>query len=187
MIWRLRFLRSFTLHRQGVMIQKQWMSFHMKRTHSTSSTGATTTSSVFTTESIGAYFVIRVKTNNDFKPMKWKRRFPPESGIQSDAIGYMAGQLTMEKYPDKIRRVIYFDKDSKKKFIFFTNALTISPVIVAEPYHNRWQMELFFKWIKQHLKIKKFWEYFRKRSTHSDLLRNHSLLHDGYCAEEDEC
>lgn len=138
-------------------------------------------------ESIGAYFVIRGKTNNDFRPMKWKRRFPPESGIQSDAIGYMAGQLTMEKYPDKIRRVIYFDKDSKKKLIFFSNALTISPVMVTAPYHNRWQIELFFKWIKQHLKIKKFWGYFRKRSTHSDLLRNHSLLHDGYCAEEDEC
>ena len=69
----------------------------------------------------------------------------------------MAGQLTMEKYPDKIRRVIYLDKESKKKFIFFTNALTISPVMVAELYHNRWQIELFFKWIKQHLKIKKFW------------------------------
>lgn len=90
-------------------------------------------------ESIGAYFVIRGKTNNDFRPMKWKRRFPPESGIQSDAVGYMAGQLTMEKYPDKIRRVIYFDKDSKKKLIFFTNALTISPVMVAELYHNRWK------------------------------------------------
>ena len=72
------------------------------------------------------------------------RRFPLESGIQSDAIGYMAGQLTMEKYPDKIRRVIYFDKDSRKKFIFFTNALTISPIMVAELYHNRWQIELFF-------------------------------------------
>ena len=69
----------------------------------------------------------------------------------------MAGQLTMEKYPDKIRRVIYLDKESKKKFIFFTNVLTISPVMVAELYHNRWQIELFFKWIKQHLKIKKFW------------------------------
>ena len=48
-------------------------------------------------ESIGAYFVIRGKSNNDFKPMKWKRRFPPESGVLSDAVGYMAGQLTMEK------------------------------------------------------------------------------------------
>ena len=65
-------------------------------------------------ESIGADFVIRGKTHNDFKPMKWTRRFPPESGILSDAIGYMAGQLTMEKYPDKIRRIIYLDKESKK-------------------------------------------------------------------------
>ena len=95
-------------------------------------------------EIIGAYFVIRGKTNNDFKPMKWRRRFPPESGILSDAISYMAGQLTMEKYRDKIRRVIYLDKESKKKFIFFTNALTISPVMVAKLYHNRWQIELFF-------------------------------------------
>ena len=112
---------------------------------------------LYAIESIGAYFVVRGKKNNDFRPMKWKRRFPPGSGILSDAIGYMAGQLTMEKYPDKIRRVIYLDKESKKKFIFFTNALTISPVMVAELYHNRWQIELFFKWIKQHLKIKKFW------------------------------
>ena len=49
-------------------------------------------------ESIGAYFVIRGKTNNDFKPMKWKRRFPTGSGIHSDAVGYMAGQLTMEQH-----------------------------------------------------------------------------------------
>ena len=77
--------------------------------------------------------------------MKWKCRFPPESGIMSDAIGYIAGQLRMEKYPDKIRRVIYLDKESKKKFLFFINALTISPVMVAELYHNRWQIELFFK------------------------------------------
>lgn len=99
-------------------------------------------------------FYIFDRGYNDFKPMKWKRRFPPESGILSAAVGYMAGQLTMEKYPDKIRRVIYLDKESKKKFIFFTNALTISSVMVAELYHNRWQIELFFKWIKQHLKIK---------------------------------
>ena len=51
----------------------------------------------------------------------------------------------------------YFVVRGKKKFIFFTNAMTISPVMVAELYHNRWQIELFFKWIKQHLKIKKFW------------------------------
>lgn len=114
-------------------------------------------------ESVGAYFVVRGKKNNDFKPMKWKRRFPPDSVILSDAIGYMNGQFTMEKYTDKIRRVLYWDAENKRKFIFFTNTfdeeerLDISPMMVAELYHNRWQIELFFKWMKQHLKIKKFW------------------------------
>ena len=118
---------------------------------------------LYAIESIGAYFVVRGKKNNDFKPMKWKRRFLPGSGILSDAIGYMDGQQTMGKYPDKIRRVIYLDDVNKKKFIFFTNAfaederLDISPMMVAELYRNRWQIELFFKWMKQHLKIKKFW------------------------------
>ena len=78
-------------------------------------------------------FYIFDRGYNNFKPMKWKCRFPTGSGIQSDAVGYMAGQLTMEKYPDKIRRVIYLDKDSKKKFIFFTNAMTINPVMVGNP------------------------------------------------------
>ena len=112
---------------------------------------------LYNINSIGAYFVIRGKKNNEFKPMTWKRRLPPKPGILSDAIGYMNGQFTMEKYPDKIHRVIYWDEEYKRKFIFFTNALTINPVLVAELYHNRWQIELFFKWIKQHLKIKKFW------------------------------
>lgn len=108
-------------------------------------------------ESVGAYFVVRGKKNNDFKPMKWRRRFPPGSNILSDAIGYMDGELTRAKYPDKIRRVIYWDEEHERKFIFFTDALDISPVIVAELYHQRWNIELFFKWLKQHLKIKKFW------------------------------
>lgn len=110
---------------------------------------------LFTINSVGAYFVVRGKKNNDFRPMRWKRRLP--SGVLSDAIGYMDGQLTMSKYPEKIRRIIYLDSGSDRKFIFFTNALDINSLKVAELYHNRWQIELFFKWLKQHLKIKKFW------------------------------
>lgn len=110
---------------------------------------------LFTINSVGAYFVVRGKKNNDFRPMRWKRRLP--SGVFSDAIGYMDGQLTMSKYPEKIRRIIYLDSESDRKFIFFTNALDINSLKVAELYHNRWQIELFFKWLKQHLKIKKFW------------------------------
>lgn len=110
---------------------------------------------LFTINGVGAYFVVRGRKNNDFRSMRWKRRLP--SGVLSDAIGYMDGQLTMSKYPEKIRRIIYLDSESGKKFIFFTNALDISSLKVAELYHNRWQIELFFKWLKQHLKIKKFW------------------------------
>ena len=110
---------------------------------------------LFTINSVGAYFVVRGRKNNDFRPMRWKRRLP--SGVLSDAIGYMDGQLTMSKYPEKIRRIIYLDSESDRKFIFFTNALDINSLKVAELYHNRWQIELFFKWLKQHLKIKKFW------------------------------
>lgn len=110
---------------------------------------------LFTINSVGAYFVVRGKKNNDFRPMRWKRRLP--SGVLSDAIGYMDGQLTMSKYPEKIRRIIYLDSESDRKFIFFINALDINSLKVAELYHNRWQIELFFKWLKQHLKIKKFW------------------------------
>ena len=110
---------------------------------------------LFTINGVGAYFVVRGKKNNDFKPMRWKRRLP--AGVLSDAIGYMAGQLTMSKYPEKIRRILYLDPESGRTFIFFTNALNINPLKVAELYHSRWQIELFFKWLKQHLKVKKFW------------------------------
>ena len=70
-----------------------------------------------------------------------------------DAIPYE--ELTRGKYPEKIRCIVYWDDEQKRKFIFFTNALDISPMMVAELYRNRWQIELFFKWLKQHLKIKK--------------------------------
>lgn len=110
---------------------------------------------LFTINGVGAYFVVRGKKNNDFKPMRWKRRLPAD--VLSDAIGYMAGQLTMSKYPEKIRRILYLDPESDRTFIFFTNALDIIPLKIAELYHNRWQIELFFKWLKQHLKVKKFW------------------------------
>lgn len=110
---------------------------------------------LFTIDGVGAYFVVRGKKNNDFKSMRWKRRLP--AGVMSDAVGYMDGQLTMSKYPEKIRRILYLDPESGRTFIFFTNALSINPLKVAELYHNRWQIELFFKWLKQHLKVKKFW------------------------------
>lgn len=112
---------------------------------------------LFHIHGIGAYFVVHGKKNNDFKPMTWKRRFPKGCGILSNAIGYMSEEMTGRKYPEKIRRIHYQDEIDQKKFILFTNASDINPIMIAEFYHNRWQIELFFNWLKQHLKIKKFW------------------------------
>ena len=67
----------------------------------------------------------------------------------SDSIGYMNSEKARFKYPEKIRRIIYWDEEQKREFIFFTNALDISPMMVAALYRNRWQIEFFFKWLKQ--------------------------------------
>ena len=87
-------------------------------------------------ECIGAYFVVRGKKNNDFRPLRWTRRFPPDSDILSDAIGYIDGQFTREKYPDKTRRIKYWDEENKREFVFFTNAMDIDPMTVVELYHQ---------------------------------------------------
>lgn len=74
----------------------------------------------------------------------------------SDAIGELTVYNSSKAYPDQIRKVCYWDKEQKRQFTFLTN-VELSPLQVAELYKNRWQVELFFKWFKQHLKIKKFW------------------------------
>ena len=112
------------------------------------------------------------------------RRIP--SGVLSDAIEYMDGQLTMSKYPEKIRWVIYLNSESGRKFIFFSNALNTSSVKDMEMYHNRWRIKLFFKCLKQHLKIKNSGARPRMPKN-PDLHDNNHLLHDGNCTEKDGC
>lgn len=75
----------------------------------------------------------------------------------SDAIGELTVYNSSKAYPDLIRKVCYWDKEQKRRVTFLTNAMELSPLQVAELYKNRWQVELFFRWFKQHLKIKKFW------------------------------
>ena len=75
----------------------------------------------------------------------------------SDASVLLTGFYPKQYYPEKLRLVKYWDDEQKREFIFITNATYISALQVAELYKNRWQVELFFKWLKQHLKIKRFW------------------------------
>ena len=104
---------------------------------------------------IGAYFVVRAKKNFQYKPIKWKRRMP--KNVLSDMAIGVTGFYPKQYYPEPLRLVRYWDEEQNREFVFLTNATHISHLQVAELYKNRWQVELFFKWLKQHLKIKKFW------------------------------
>lgn len=104
---------------------------------------------------IGAYFVVRAKKNLQYKSIKWKRRLP--RNVLSDVTIELNGFYPKKYYPGPLRLVKYWDEEQKREFVFLTNATNISALQVAELYKNRWQVELFFKWLKQHLKIKKFW------------------------------
>ena len=110
---------------------------------------------LYTIHQIGAFFVIRAKTNLHYNTEKWKRRMPDD--VLSDQLITLSGFYSQQKYPEKIRKVIYWDDEQKREFTFLTNATEISALEVANLYKNRWQVELFFKWLKQHLRIKKFW------------------------------
>ena len=102
-----------------------------------------------------SFFVVRAKTNIKSRVLKWKRRLPKT--ILSDCEIELTGYYSQKAYPERIRMVRYWDEDDQREFIYLTNAKQISALQVAELYKNRWQVELFFKWLKQHLKIKKFW------------------------------
>lgn len=106
-------------------------------------------------EEIGSYFVIRAKKNLQYRVLKWKRRMP--ENVLSDAEIELTGYYPSKHYPKRLRLVRYHDLEQNRDFMFLTNAMSLTSLQIANLYKNRWQVELFFKWLKQHLKIKKFW------------------------------
>lgn len=107
-------------------------------------------------ERCSAYFVVRAKSNTKFRRM-YSNKVDKLTGIRCDQIGKLSGFYTSQEYPEKLRRVKYYDKESNRTFVFLTNNLKVTANDVALMYKKRWQVELFFKWVKQHLKIKSFW------------------------------
>jgi len=103
-----------------------------------------------------AYFVIRAKSNLKFNRM-YSNKVDKTTGVQCDQVGKLSGFYVSKQYPDKLRRVKFYDEETKRIFVFLTNNFELSAVHIALLYKNRWQVELFIKWIKQHLKIKCFW------------------------------
>lgn len=110
---------------------------------------------LFRIHQTGAFFVVRAKKNLQFEVVKWKRRLP--KGVMSDSIIRLTVYKSLKDYPETLRRVVYWDEEQQREFVFLTNATDITALQVALLYKNRWQVELFFKWLKQHLKIKRFW------------------------------
>lgn len=104
---------------------------------------------------VEAKFVVRAKKNLKFKTFKWKRKLP--KNVLSDIIVGQTGYYLKKHYLEQFRIVRYWDEEQEREFIFFTNAMDISVLQVVELYKNRWKVEFFFKWFKQHLKNKKFW------------------------------
>jgi hypothetical protein len=105
---------------------------------------------------LSSFFVVRAKSNLKFKRM-YSNKVNKENGVKVDQIGNLTGFYVSKDYPDKIRRIKFYDSESKRNFTFLTNNTDLTAEQIALLYKNRWQVELFFKWIKQHLKVKSFW------------------------------
>ena len=102
-----------------------------------------------------AFFVTRAKRNMVYT-RRASRPVDKTTGLRSDQTIVLAGTKSSRFYPDPLRRVSYVDADTGRRFVFLTNNFTIPALAVARLYKSRWQIELFFKWIKQNLRIKAF-------------------------------
>jgi Domain of unknown function (DUF4372)/Transposase DDE domain len=103
-----------------------------------------------------AFFVIRGKKNLDYSRRSY-RRVDKTTGLRSDQTIVLRGPKTSKAYPEPMRRIAYCDPETRKRFVFLTNNFQLPALTIAQIYKARWQIELFFRWIKQHLRIKSFY------------------------------
>ncbi len=111
---------------------------------------------LYAIDQANAYFVIRAKKRLDAQRL-YSRPVDKSKGLRCDQTIILTGQHVAPTYPDKLRRIVYYDAETDKRFTFLTNNFVLKdPFIIAQLYKQRWKIELFFKWIKQHLRIKAF-------------------------------
>ena len=103
-----------------------------------------------------AYYITRAKSNTRFIRM-YSHKVNKTSGVIYDQIGKLEGFYTHKEYPKKLRKIKYYDNETGKILVFLTNNFELAAAEIALLYKYRWKIELFFKWMKQHLKIKSFW------------------------------
>ena len=102
-----------------------------------------------------AFFVTRAKGNFQFRRL-YSHPIDKSTGLRCDQTIVLTGFYASKDYPEKLRRVCYEDKETEQSLVFLTNCFTLPAITIAQLYKCRWQVELFFKWIKQHLRIKAF-------------------------------
>jgi hypothetical protein len=103
-----------------------------------------------------AYFVVRAKRNLQYQRM-YSNKVNKGNGVLLDQIGKLTGFYTAKEYPEKLRRIKFYDEETDNHLTFLSNNFDLKAEEIAQLYKYRWKVELFFKWIKQHLKVKSFW------------------------------
>lgn len=103
----------------------------------------------------GAFFLVRGKSNLRFHRMR-SRKVDRQGGLRSDQLVQPRLRLSRKSYPEPLRRIRYIDTQNDRSFIFLTNNLQLEASVLTELYRRRWQVELFFRWIKQHLRLRSF-------------------------------
>lgn len=111
---------------------------------------------LFAVTEASAFFVIRAKKNLKFQRV-YSHKVDKTTGLKCDQTIKLTGYYQSKHYPEQLRRIKFYDSDMGRTFVFLTNNFDLTALEVAYLYKNRWQVELFFKWIKQHLKVKSFW------------------------------
>jgi hypothetical protein len=118
--------------------------------------GYTDFARLYTMHQSTSFFVIRAKTNLKYQRI-YSHQVDKTKGLRCDQTVRLTGFYTAKDYPEKIRRIKYYDHESGRIFVFLTNNFLLPAMTITELYRCRWQIELFFKWIKQHLRIKTFY------------------------------
>lgn len=118
--------------------------------------GFTSFERMYTINNAKATFIIRAKSNLRFRRL-YSRPVDKSTGLRCDQTIVLTGVHSKHDYPEKLRRIKFFDEKEQKNLNFFTNDFTLPAFTIAQLYKYRWQIEMFFKWIKQHLRIKSFY------------------------------
>jgi len=111
---------------------------------------------LFAMQQAAAFFITRAKRNLDFERL-YSQAVDKATGLQCDQIITLRGINSGRQYPKKLRRVRFFNVETEQRLVLLTNHFRLPALMVAQLYRCRWQVELFFKWIKQHLRIKAFY------------------------------